>query len=272
MRNLKSCKSLNITLIELLVVIAVIAILAGMLLPALNKARIKAKETECLNNLKQIGTFTAVYEEDNNGYYPNNPISDISWDDRLSAYDGRKLSVAQINLTNLAPSNGFTKSGVYKCPLDTRSAAIGTTLTDALPRTYSQSYGVPALKTLNGGVAAAYYTATPDTGWSQRNSNIKKASRSLIMLERADPNNSIGSYFAAICAPANIGTWSGANANKWLHGINRMPFLFADKHVSLMSVTETTKGPQASGGANGISPLALNSSTIMKSSMWDTWN
>ena len=81
-------KEQRFTLIELLVVIAIIAILAGMLLPALNNARDKARTSNCTGNLKQAILYNIMYADENNGWHlPPGLSADYgngTWADYLS--------------------------------------------------------------------------------------------------------------------------------------------------------------------------------------------
>lgn len=75
-KKTKQKKTNKFSLIELLITIAIIAVLAGILLPALNKARDTAYSASCISNLKQLGTGMEMYVGDNEDFYPLQSYSD----------------------------------------------------------------------------------------------------------------------------------------------------------------------------------------------------
>lgn len=261
------------TLIELLVVIAIIAILAGMLLPALSKAKMKANATKCLANFKQVGLGALVYVGDYDDALPPANIrmstgQNWSFDDLLHKYTGGSKDISQLNGNNMPVADSLK---VYDCPSD-KYIRLNTTLA-------KRSYSMPRGAAMAGanypphpgstGCIGLFWSTTAPLAVGTKISPVRTAvvvapAATLLSTERATTGNFQGGDNSSVTDSPDqlIYLPNTTNPNPGLDPLAyhnaKWNWLMVDGHAELLPLDKTTRPGQPLNVTSGMWSIVVD--------------
>ena len=206
----------SFTLIELLIVIAIIAILAGMLLPALNQARRKARSNKCASNLKELSREILLYSDDCDGYF-----LPVAWSVSNKEYWWGSI-LGSHGCKFLNATVGWKKGGVIHCP-DEKTPSMTSGSSNYRANSHFADYG------MNHYVRK--YNVT--TKWGKQSQLTQSPSQRMLL---ADGNVSKNWFVRIGCVGANIDELKFG----WRHG-NFVNASFEDGHVATVKKTDITR-------------------------------
>lgn len=196
------------TLIELLVVIAIIAILAAMILPALAKAKAKAGQAVCYNDLKQLTLGTMMYLDTYNGTFPacaSRNTYGFAVEDWIYWRLSRPAYPVKDSLIVAYTGSGSASSNLFRCPLDKddRQRFLETGQPGTDPGPYMYSYSMVSLGLINNNTQSGGITSVRNNGgrwYPFKQSAIRNPAKKLMLAEEqtvirgpecSDPNRNI---------------------------------------------------------------------------------
>lgn len=234
------------SLVELLVIVAIIAVLAGLLLPALSKAKGMAQRTGCLSNLRQLGLSWRLYSDENEGrlvesYPGNGQINPYAWVLGNNTNASEAVSPTMITRGKLFSFNN--SMAIYRCPAD-RGVEIAGKTVEAL-RSYSMNAYMGSRRRFSGDISKPVPTsATEYVPYYEKETDLQSPAQLWVMLDEDERTISDGYFTFDPRGKDYLNRLPAASAERHNFGFG---LNFADGHAEIWRFTNDNTKSLSSG-------------------------